>query len=105
MHSCFRHIHNMPTFTHNYSDVAGGPGIFTMTNSTVNGELESEVGHQTFITSSTIVGRLEVESADFGQILNNKIGVLDLDQNGIIVISGNTIYGNDPYFDQGTGIL
>ena len=83
----------------------GGPGIFTMTNSTVNGELESEVGHQTFITSSTIVGRLEVESADFGQILNNKIGVLDLDQNGIIVISGNTIYGNDPYFDQGTGIL
>ncbi len=83
----------------------GGRGIFTMTNSTVNGQLESEVGHQTFITGNTITGRLEVESADFGQILNNKIGVLDVDQNGIVVIAGNTIYGNDSYFSPGTSIL
>ena len=76
----------------------GGRGTFIMTNSTVNGQVESEVGHQTLIMGNTINGRLEVESADFGQISNNKIGMLDLDQNGIIVVSGNTIYGNDPYY-------
>ena len=47
---------------------------------------------------------MEIESTDFGQIINNKIGVLDLDQNGVIVISGNTIYGNVPAF-PGKGIL
>src|SRR5439155_9208111 len=69
-----------------------GRGTFSMVNSTVNGQIESEVGHQTVITGSTITGRMEIESTDFGQIINNKIGVLDLDQNGVIVISGNTIY-------------
>lgn len=72
----------------------GGRGLFSMTNTTVYGMIESEVGHQTIFTNDTVTQRLEVESADFGQITNNKIGMLDLDQNGIMVISGNTIYGN-----------
>ena len=76
----------------------GGRGVFSMVNSTVNGQFESEVSHQSIITGNTVTGRLEVESADYGQISNNKMGMLDLDQNGILVISGNTIYGNDSYY-------
>jgi hypothetical protein len=84
---------------------SGGRGIVNFVNNTVNGMFESEVSHQAFISGNNINGgRLEVESADFGQITNNKIGVLDLDQNGILVISGNTIYGNDPSY-SGKGIL
>ncbi len=79
----------------------GGRGIFTFVNNTVTGQVESEVSHQATVTGNTISGRLEVESADFGQITNNKIGMLDLDQNGILVVSGNTIYGN---FSETPGI-
>jgi hypothetical protein len=61
----------------------GGRGIESFVNNTVNGMFESEVSHQAFISGNNINGgRLEVESADFCQITNNKIGVLDLDQNG-----------------------
>ena len=75
----------------------GGRGSFAMINSTVNGQIESEVSHQAIVTGNTVTGRMEIESADFGQIMNNNIGVLDLDQNGIIVISGNTVNGNVLY--------
>ncbi len=76
----------------------GGRGTFSLVNSTINGQIESEVSHQAVVTGNTVTGRLEIESADFGQIMNNKAGMLDLDQNGIVVISGNTIYGNDSYY-------
>jgi hypothetical protein len=76
----------------------GGPGTFTFVNDTVNGQMESEVSSQAFVTGNTVNGRLEVESATFGQITNNEIEMLDVDQNGILVISGNTILGNDPYY-------
>ena len=83
----------------------GGRGTFIFQNNTANGMVESEVSHQAVVTGNTINGgRLEIESADFGQITNNKVGVLDLDQNGIVVISSNTIYGNDPSY-PGQGIL
>ena len=76
----------------------GGRGKFSMINSLVNGQIEAEVNHEAIVTGNTVTGRLEVESADFGQIVNNDIGMLDMDQNGILVISGNTVHGNDPYF-------
>ena len=76
----------------------GGRGSFSFVNNTVYGQIESEVGHQSVFRSNNVIGRLEVESADFGQIVNNHAQVLDLDQNGILVISGNTLTGNDPYF-------
>ena len=76
----------------------GGRGNFIMMNTTVDGQVESEVSHIATITGNTVIGRLEVESADFGQITNNRVQVLDLDQNGVLVISGNTITGNDSYF-------
>ena len=69
----------------------GGRGSFTMTGATVTGQVENEVGHQTFLIGNRISGNLEVESADQGQIINNTIASLDLDQNGVIVISGNTV--------------
>jgi hypothetical protein len=61
---------------------AGGRGSFTMTGTTVTGQVENEVGHLTTFTGNRISGNLEVESADQGQILNNTVGSLDLDQNG-----------------------
>jgi len=67
-------------------------------NNVVKGQIESEVSSQAVVTGNTINGRLEVESPTFGQITDNKVELLDLDQNGILVISGNTIYGNDPYY-------
>ncbi len=81
-----------------------GRGTLTFVNNTVNGQFESEVSHQAIITGNTITGRLEVESADFGQIMNNKSGMMDLAQDGILVFSGNTAYGNDPdYVPQPDG--
>ena len=80
----------------------GGRGIFTMVNTTVTGQVESEVSHYATVTGNTISGRLEIESADFGQIANNYVGgTLDLDQNGVIVISGNTVIGNALYGTNG----
>ena len=80
----------------------GGRGLFTMVNTIVTGQVESEVSHYATVTGNTISGRLEVESADFGQIANNYIGgVLDLDQNGVIVISGNTVSSNLLYGTNG----
>jgi hypothetical protein len=75
----------------------GGRGEFTMYNSTVTGQVENEVGHQTFFVGNTITGRLEIESADFGQVINNNVGSLDFDQNGAIVISSNTVHGTVKY--------
>jgi len=69
----------------------GGRGSFIMTGTTVTGLVENEVGHQTFIIGNRISGDLEVESADQGQIINNTVTSLDLDQNGVIVISGNAV--------------
>jgi len=77
----------------------GGSGPFTMVNSTVTGQIESEVSSKAVVTGNTVTARLEIESAVFGQVTNNKIGMLDMDQNGIMVVSGNTVYGNDPYFN------
>ena len=79
----------------------GGRGSFTMTNTTVTGMVENEVGHQTFIIGNRISGDLEVESADQGQIINNTVASLDLDQNGVIVISGNTVNGPILYGTNG----
>ena len=80
----------------------GGRGLFTMVNTTVTGQVESEVSHYATVTGNIISGRLEIESADFGQIANNQVGgVLDLDQNGVIVISGNTVSGNALYGTNG----
>src|SRR6266705_2794875 len=72
---------------------AGGRGDFSMTNSNVTGQVENEVGHNTIVNNNHISGRLEIESADLGQIINNVVGSLDLDANGTIVIAGNTITG------------
>jgi hypothetical protein len=79
----------------------GGRGSFTMTGATVNGLVENEVGHQTFFVGDRISGELEVESADQGQIINSTVSVLNLDQNGIIVISGNNVNGNVLYGQNG----
>lgn len=81
---------------------AGGRGSFIMTGNTVTGQIENEVGHQTYFIGNRIAGRLEVESADYGQIINNTgITLLDLDQNGVLVVAGNTINGNALYGTNG----
>jgi hypothetical protein len=80
---------------------AGGRGSFTMTNSTVTGQVENEVGHQTFFVGNHISGRLEVESADQGSIISNTLGSLDLDQNGVIVIASNNVSGSAKYGTNG----
>jgi hypothetical protein len=72
---------------------AGGRGYFSMTNSNVTGQVENEVGHETIVNNNRISGRLEIESADLGQIINNVVGSLDLDWNGTVVIAGNTVTG------------
>src|SRR6266567_1950837 len=72
---------------------AGGRGYFSLTNSNVTGQVENEVGHNTIVNNNRISGRLEIESADLGQIINNVVGSLDLDANGTIVIAGNTVTG------------
>src|SRR6267378_4638461 len=76
---------------------AGGRGSFTMTNSTLTGQIENEVGHQTYFVGNHISGRLEVESADQGSIISNTVGSLDLDQNGAVVIASNTVNGSVKY--------
>src|SRR5438445_100815 len=53
----------------------------------------NEVGNKTIVNNNRISGRLEIESADLGQIINNVVGSLDLDANGTIVIAGNTVTG------------
>jgi len=80
---------------------AGGRGYFSMTNSNVTGQVENEVGHDTVFNGNRISMRLEVESADFGQIINNVVGSLDLDQNGTVVVAGNTVNGNALYGTNG----
>src|SRR3989441_7908815 len=80
---------------------AGGRGYFSMTNSNVTGQVENEVGHNTIVNNNRISGRLEIESADLGQIINNVVGSLDLDQNGTIVIAGNTVNGTAKYGTNG----
>jgi hypothetical protein len=72
---------------------AGGRGYFSMTNSNVTGQVENEVGHVTIFNGNRISSRLEVESADLGQIINNTVGGLDLDWNGTIVVAGNIVTG------------
>jgi FlaG/FlaF family flagellin (archaellin) len=72
---------------------AGGRGYFSMINSNVTGQVENEVGHNTIVNNNHVSGRLEIESADLGQIINNVVGSLDLDANGTIVIAGNTVTG------------
>lgn len=80
---------------------AGGRGYFSLTNSNVTGQIENEVGHNTIVNNNHITGRLEVESADLGQIINNVVGSLDLDQNGTVVIAGNTVNGSAKYGTNG----
>jgi FlaG/FlaF family flagellin (archaellin) len=80
---------------------AGGRGYFSMTNSNVTGQVENEVGHNTIVNNNHVTGRLEIESADLGQIINNVVGSLDLDQNGTIVIAGNTVNGTAKYGTNG----
>src|SRR5947209_106351 len=79
----------------------GGRGSFAMTNSTVTGQIENEVGHQTFFVGNHVTGRLEVESADQGSIIGNTVGSLDLDQNGVVVIASNTVNGIALYGTNG----
>ncbi len=79
----------------------GGGGSFTMTNSTVTGQIENEVGHQTFFVGNHVSGRLEVESADQGSIIGNTVGSLDLDQNGVVVVASNTVNGVAIYGTNG----
>jgi FlaG/FlaF family flagellin (archaellin) len=80
---------------------AGGRGYFSMTNSNVTGQVENEVGHNTIVNNNRVSGRLEIESADLGQIINNVVGSLDLDQNGTIVIAGNIVNGTAKYGTNG----
>jgi FlaG/FlaF family flagellin (archaellin) len=80
---------------------AGGRGFFSMTNSNVTGQVENEVGHETIVNNNRVTGRLEIESADLGQIINNVVGSLDLDQNGTIVIAGNVVSGTAKYGTNG----
>jgi len=80
---------------------AGGRGYFSMTNSNVTGQVENEVGHNTIVNNNHVTGRLEIESADLGQIINNVVGSLDLDQNGTIVIAGNIVNGTVKYGTNG----
>jgi len=80
---------------------AGGRGYFSMTNTNVTGQVENEVGHNTIVNNNRITGRLEIESADLGQIINNVVGSLDLDQNGTIVIAGNIVNGTAKYGTNG----
>src|SRR2546426_6738201 len=80
---------------------AGGRGYFSMTNSNVTGQVENEVGHETIVNNNRVTGRLEIESADLGQIINNVVGSLDLDQNGTIVIAGNVVNGTAKYGTNG----
>jgi FlaG/FlaF family flagellin (archaellin) len=80
---------------------AGGRGYFSMTNSNVTGQVENEVGHNTIVNNNHVSGRLEIESADLGQIINNVVGSLDLDQNGTIVIAGNVVNGTAKYGTNG----
>src|SRR3989449_5024495 len=80
---------------------AGGRGYFSMTNSNVTGQVENEVGHNTIVNNNHVSGRLEIESADLGQIINNVVGSLDLDQNGTIVIAGNIVNGTAKYGTNG----
>jgi|SRR5438309_497031 len=80
---------------------AGGRGFFSMTNTNVTGQVENEVGHNTIVNNNHITGRLEIESADLGQIINNVVGSLDLDQNGTIVIAGNIVNGTAKYGTNG----
>ena len=47
----------------------------------------------TIFNGNHISSRLEVESADLGQIINNTVGGLDLDWNGTIVVAGNVVTG------------
>jgi hypothetical protein len=79
----------------------GGRGAFTMIDCTVTGQVENEVGHQTSVVGNTVSGRLEIESADLGQIINNTVGSLDMDQNGVIVVSGNHVNGTVKYGTNG----
>src|SRR2546425_6838189 len=79
----------------------GGRGSFTMTNSTVTGQIENEVGHQTFFVGNHIFRRLEVESADQGSIIGNTVRNLDLNQNGVVVIGSNTGNGTAKYGSNG----
>jgi len=79
----------------------GGRGSFTMTGTIVTGQVENEVGHATYLISDHISGRLEIESADQGQIINDTVASLDLDQNGVIVISGNNVNSNVLYGTNG----
>jgi hypothetical protein len=72
-----------------------------MTNSTVTGQVENEVGHQTFFVGNHVTGRLEVESADQGSIIGNTVGSLDLDQNGVVVVASNTVNGTAKYGTNG----
>src|SRR5256884_225234 len=60
---------------------------------TINGNVYVYSGGNLTVTGGIINGRLEVESADLGQIINNVVGSLDLDANGTIVIAGNTVTG------------
>ena len=76
---------------------AGGRGYFSMSNSTVIGQVENEVGHETYFVGNHISLRLEVESADQGSIISNTVGSLDLDQNGAVVIASNTVNGSVKY--------
>jgi hypothetical protein len=79
----------------------GGGGSFSMTNSTVTGQIENEVGHQTYFVGNHVSGRLEVESADQGSIIGNTVGSLDLDQNGVVVVASNTVNGSATYGTNG----
>src|SRR3989441_2539989 len=80
---------------------AGGRGYFSMTNTNVTGQVENEVGHNTIVNNNHVSGRLEIESADLGQIINNVVGRLELDANGTIVIAGNTVNGTAKYGTNG----
>src|SRR5438034_10878295 len=72
-----------------------------MTNYNVTGKVENQVGHNNIVNNNHITGRLEIESADLGQIINNVVGSLDLDQNGTIVIAGNIVNGTAKYGTNG----
>ncbi len=80
---------------------AGSRGSFTMTGSTVVGETEFEVNQNSIIVGNTLPGGMEVEAVNFAQITGNVVAWLDIDQDGAVVISDNTVNGDVTFGTNG----
>ena len=71
----------------------GDRAVVSMTGTTVQGTAEFEVNQASTITGNTVVGGLEAEDDTFAQVTGNTAGSLDIDGDGAVAVSGNTING------------